>query len=246
MTFDAKFVYQDIAKGVLGDWQSPVMTCAVDSDRSDRARFGQHVPADRGTRIGWRLAARLRARAPVNARCAVLLPLLALMPPAFVFVGIIWRDVLFGVTLAARRRRSPSRRAERDRASTRMPRKRGARAVRLRRAAASECADRCADPCGLHRLAGADFLAAHRASLCPGDGRVLRPGAGRLLRRARTRRGSIRCSRSWCSISAASAISPRRTSSGDLERAGNGDCCSTAATSRPSGTFIGGSSLAIS
>src|SRR5450432_973007 len=26
MTYDAKFVYQDIASGVLGDWQSPVMT----------------------------------------------------------------------------------------------------------------------------------------------------------------------------------------------------------------------------
>src|ERR1700751_5978872 len=26
MTFDAKFVYEDIAKGILGDWQSPVMT----------------------------------------------------------------------------------------------------------------------------------------------------------------------------------------------------------------------------
>src|SRR5450755_5145574 len=26
MTYDAKFVYQDIAGGVLGDWQSPVMT----------------------------------------------------------------------------------------------------------------------------------------------------------------------------------------------------------------------------
>jgi hypothetical protein len=26
MTYDAKFVYEDIAKGVLGDWQSPVMT----------------------------------------------------------------------------------------------------------------------------------------------------------------------------------------------------------------------------
>jgi hypothetical protein len=25
MTFDAKFVYEDIAKGTLGDWQSPVM-----------------------------------------------------------------------------------------------------------------------------------------------------------------------------------------------------------------------------
>ena len=26
MTFDAKFVYEDISKGTLGDWQSPVMT----------------------------------------------------------------------------------------------------------------------------------------------------------------------------------------------------------------------------
>src|SRR4030081_2373919 len=25
MTYDAKFVYEDIAKGVFGDWQSPVM-----------------------------------------------------------------------------------------------------------------------------------------------------------------------------------------------------------------------------
>src|SRR5580704_9863194 len=25
MTYDAKFVYEDIAKGTLGDWQSPVM-----------------------------------------------------------------------------------------------------------------------------------------------------------------------------------------------------------------------------
>ena len=26
MTYDAKFVYEDIAKGTRGDWQSPVMT----------------------------------------------------------------------------------------------------------------------------------------------------------------------------------------------------------------------------
>ena len=29
MTYDAKFVYEDIAKGVLGDWQSPVDDRAV-------------------------------------------------------------------------------------------------------------------------------------------------------------------------------------------------------------------------
>ena len=37
----------------------------------------------------WRAAA---------ARLALLLPLLALLPPAFVFVGIIWRDVLFATS----------------------------------------------------------------------------------------------------------------------------------------------------
>jgi hypothetical protein len=33
-----------------------------------------------------------------SRRLALLLPLLALTPPAFVFVGIIWRDVLFAIT----------------------------------------------------------------------------------------------------------------------------------------------------
>ena len=33
-----------------------------------------------------------------SSRLALWLPLLALTPPAFVFVGIIWRDVLFATT----------------------------------------------------------------------------------------------------------------------------------------------------
>ena len=46
MTYDAKFVYQDIAKGTMGDWQSPVMVWLWAPDRSDRSRRRQYVPAD--------------------------------------------------------------------------------------------------------------------------------------------------------------------------------------------------------
>ena len=46
MTYDAKFVYEDIAKGTMGDWQSPVMVWLWGSDRSDRSRRRQYVSAD--------------------------------------------------------------------------------------------------------------------------------------------------------------------------------------------------------
>ena len=95
-TFDARYVYQDIAKGFVGDWQSPVMTRPVVADRSHRAWNGKLVPADSGA-----LLARIRFTG-ANAGAAIpglalLVLFLALSPPAFVFVGIIWRDVLFAV-----------------------------------------------------------------------------------------------------------------------------------------------------
>ena len=97
MTFDAKFVYEDIAKGVLGDWQSPVMTVL----------WGMIDPVAPGAGsmflliattywLGFGIVALTLARRGI--RLAVLLPLLALLPPAFVFVGIIWRDVLFATS----------------------------------------------------------------------------------------------------------------------------------------------------
>src|SRR5258708_7254187 len=45
--------------------------------------------------LGFGLLAFALARR--SSRLALLLPLLALTPPAFVFVGIIWRDVLFAI-----------------------------------------------------------------------------------------------------------------------------------------------------
>ncbi|HEY6024798.1 MAG TPA: hypothetical protein VIV34_11570 [Pseudolabrys sp.] len=97
MTYDAKFVYEDIAKNVLGDWQSPAMT--VLWRFIDPAAPG---PASMFLLIvtAYWLAFAVLAMALVRHAmlAAVLLPLLALTPPAFVFVGIIWRDVLFSVT----------------------------------------------------------------------------------------------------------------------------------------------------
>lgn len=97
MTYDAKFVYEDIAKGVLGDWQSPVMTVlwgAIDSIAPGPGSMFLLIATSYW--LGFGLLALAVARR--SSRLALLLLLLALTPPAFVFVGIIWRDVLFATT----------------------------------------------------------------------------------------------------------------------------------------------------
>jgi hypothetical protein len=94
MTYDAKFVYEDIAKGVLGDWQSPVMTVlwgVIDPIAPGPGSMFLLIATSYW--LGFGLLAFALARH--SSRFAVLLPLLALTPPAFVFVGIIWRDMLF-------------------------------------------------------------------------------------------------------------------------------------------------------
>src|ERR1041384_5860588 len=94
MTYDARYVYQDIAAGFLGDWQSPVMT--VLWSLIDPIAPGSGSMFLLIATFYW-LGFGLLAYA-VAQRClwlAVVLLLLALSPPAFVFVGIIWRDVLF-------------------------------------------------------------------------------------------------------------------------------------------------------
>src|SRR5712671_476516 len=96
MTFDAKFVYEYIAKGVLGDWQSPVMTVlwrVIDPIAPGAGSMFLLIAT--GYWLGFGILAFALARRSTAA--ALLLLLLALMPPAFVFVGIIWRDVLFAI-----------------------------------------------------------------------------------------------------------------------------------------------------
>jgi hypothetical protein len=94
MTWDAKFVYGDIAKGTMGDWQSPVMTWLwglIDPIAPGSGSMFLLIATSYWLGFGlisFSLAAQAR-------RGALLLAILALMPPAFAFVGIIWRDVLF-------------------------------------------------------------------------------------------------------------------------------------------------------
>lgn len=93
MTYDARFVYEDIAAGFLGDWQSPVMTvlwAAIDPIAPGSGSMFLLIATLYW--LGFGLLAFTTARRSLAAALALLA--LALSPPAFVFVGIIWRDVL--------------------------------------------------------------------------------------------------------------------------------------------------------
>lgn len=97
MTYDAKFVYGYIATHTLEDWQSPVMTvlwALIDPIAPGSASMFLLTAAAYWLAfglLGFTLASR-------SAALGALPPLLALLPPAFVLVGVIWRDVLFAVT----------------------------------------------------------------------------------------------------------------------------------------------------
>ncbi|MGA7002160.1 MAG: hypothetical protein WBZ28_09510 [Pseudolabrys sp.] len=94
MTYDAKFVYGDIAKHTLGDWQSPAMTvlwALIDPIAPGSGSMFLLIATTYW--VGFGLLAFTIARRSVWL--AVLVPILALTPPAFVFVGMIWRDMLF-------------------------------------------------------------------------------------------------------------------------------------------------------
>src|SRR4051812_10752531 len=93
MTFDARYVYDDMRRGFLGDWQSPVMS--VLWSLIDPIAPGSGSIFLLNATLYWLgfglLAFAIAQRSLV---LAVVLLLLAVSPPAFVFVGIIWRDVL--------------------------------------------------------------------------------------------------------------------------------------------------------
>lgn len=116
MTFDAKYVYEDIAKGTYGDWQSPVMVWL----------WGLIDPIAPGAGSVFLLTATIYwlgfgilslALASRGKASALLLPLLAMTPPALALAGIIWRDVLLAacwllaaaVAFAVSEQRSPVR-----------------------------------------------------------------------------------------------------------------------------------------
>jgi hypothetical protein len=95
-TFDAHYIYMDMVKGFYGDWQSPVMIVLW--------RLIDPIAPGLGSLLLLTAALYWLAFAVIALTIArrsfwlgVLLPLLALSPPAFIFIGIIWRDVLFSV-----------------------------------------------------------------------------------------------------------------------------------------------------
>lgn len=93
---DAGYVYDASKTGRLGDWQSPVMS--VIWAWIDPVAPGAGSMLLLNATLYWGAFALIAsATARWSPRSALLLPVLALSPPAFVFVGVIWRDMLFAV-----------------------------------------------------------------------------------------------------------------------------------------------------
>jgi hypothetical protein len=99
-TFDSFYIYQDMATRRFGDWQSPVMLAlwlAIDPIAPGTGSILLLTAA-----LYWLafalIAGVIAARAP---KLALALPLLGFSPPAFVLLGVIWRDILFGVSWLA-------------------------------------------------------------------------------------------------------------------------------------------------
>lgn len=94
MTYDAWYVHADVVSGFRGDWQSPVMTvlwAAIDPLAPGAGSMFLLIATLYW--LGFSVLALNIARRSYGIAVAV--SLIALAPPAFVFVGIIWRDVLF-------------------------------------------------------------------------------------------------------------------------------------------------------
>jgi preprotein translocase subunit SecE len=94
MTYDARYVHTDALQGTFGDWQSPVMTAlwaAIDPIAPGAASMFLLI-----TTLYWLGFATLAlGLAHRSFTAALVMVLMALTPPALIFVGIIWRDVLF-------------------------------------------------------------------------------------------------------------------------------------------------------
>lgn len=97
MTFDALYVHMAAVEGRYGDWQSPVMVAIwrlIDPLAPGSISMFVLIIA-----LYWTAFAILASRlARSRPWVAILVPLLAMSPPGFVIVGVIWRDVLFATS----------------------------------------------------------------------------------------------------------------------------------------------------
>jgi hypothetical protein len=93
MTYDALYVYGYIGQSPLGDWQSPLMTLLwslIDPIAPGAGSMFLLIAT-----LYWLAFSLIALTVARRSWFALALPILALTPPAFVLVGIIWRDVLF-------------------------------------------------------------------------------------------------------------------------------------------------------
>ena len=184
MTVDARYVYDDAKAWNFGDWQSPVMGLLWwFIDPLAPGAWSMFLLIVTLYWLGFGVLALTVARR--SAWLGIATPLLALMPPAFFLVGMIWRDVLFGVAwlVAAVLPFAVARASARAR---------GCRCRRWR------CAwSRFGVLLRPNAVVAAPILAAYVAwparfdlkraahRLCPGAGALRRARSGRLLRAAR-------------------------------------------------------------
>ena len=239
MTYDAKFVYEDIAKGTYGDWQSPVMVWLwglIDPIAPGAASMFLLTAATYWLGFGV-LSLVLASRGKAGA---LLLPLLAMTPPALALAGIIWRDVLFATCwlLAAAVAFAASEQSitgQIDRAGT------GACTGYPWDAVETERLARRADPRGLYRLVIAGLPAQDGDLLHPGRDRLVRHRATGLLRHA-GRETTAPAANDHDFRSGRHQPFRKRTSFRSTGANRKTQCCSIAATSRRCGISIGGSS----
>lgn len=95
-TADARYVYADAQAWRFGDWQSPVMGALWRLiDPIAPGSLSMFLLTATLYWLGFGLLALVAVRRV--AWLGLVTPLLAFAPPAFFFVGMVWRDVLFGV-----------------------------------------------------------------------------------------------------------------------------------------------------
>ncbi len=95
LTRDATFVRSYVQTWHLGDWQSPLMTIVwwlIDPISPDTGSM--FLLTATLYWLGFAVAALTVAH--LSGRLAIAVVLLALAPPAFMFLPMIWRDILFG------------------------------------------------------------------------------------------------------------------------------------------------------
>src|SRR5262245_7110301 len=96
VTVDAQYVYADAKAWQFGDWQSPAMGVLWRLiDPIAPGALSMFLFTITLYWLSFGLLALIAARRAPWLGLAT--PLLALLPPAFFFIGLIWRDILFGV-----------------------------------------------------------------------------------------------------------------------------------------------------